>query len=312
MSLCRFWSGANRFTIDDFRLTIDRQFSIGNRKSTMPPMNLQPGCRYAVAPHFHMTVDWSQRLLIGVGVDECNGCFVARNSWRPPTPDELSLLAHASPEVIPQGALEESLLLCQFPAHLRAAWWALLEQNADVLGRVPIPGFDAFANQVAEFLEFKQLPMPKNARCDVVLSDVAQPASESGAEANRLEGLSCNLPPWTPWPLPEERSWREPWGGINLGDEETSIVFVNLPYARLDEELRRRFPDQPAPATVGELADRFLRRCADYPPVRLILKPGEGFRLPRCGLILGRYLADKHEPDVVLLISQDDGSSVPS
>ena len=39
--------------------------------------------------------------------------------------------------------------------------------------------------------------------------------------------------------------------------------------------------------------------------MRLILGPGEGYRLPRGGLILGGYLGDKQEPDLLLLISQE-------
>jgi hypothetical protein len=86
---------------------------------------------------------------------------------------------------------------------------------------------------------------------------------------------------------------------------ETSVVLINLPCQQLDAGLRRRFPEEPSPSAVGELAGRFLRRCPDYPPVRLILGPGEGCRLPRGGLILGGYLGGKQEPDVLLLISHE-------
>jgi hypothetical protein len=103
----------------------------------------------------------------------------------------------------------------------------------------------------------------------------------------------------------EDLRWPRLWGGINLGDEETSLVLINLPCRQLDAELHRRFPDQPASAVVGELVGRFLRSCSDYPPVRLILRPGEGYRLPCGGLILDGYAADKQEPDVLLLISHE-------
>jgi hypothetical protein len=42
----------------------------------------------------------------------------------------------------------------------------------------------------------------------------------------------------------------------------------------------------------------------------MILKPGEGYRLPRGGLILSGYVRDKQEPDLLLLISH--GGSRPS
>jgi hypothetical protein len=82
-------------------------------------------------------------------------------------------------------------------------------------------------------------------------------------------------------------------------------VLINLPCRQLEAELCRRFPDQTAPALVAELSGQFLRSCPDYPPMRLILGLGEGYRLPRGGLIHDAYLADKQEPDVLMLISLD-------
>jgi prolyl 4-hydroxylase len=119
--------------------------------------------------------------------------------------------------------------------------------------------------------------------------------------------MGCGLSPQTPWPVPEDARGR-PWGGINLGDEATAVVFVNLTCRRMDAELRHRFPDRPPAATVGELVERFLRAFPDYPPVRLALEPGEGYRLPRDGLIVGGSPEGKQEPDVFLLIHGGDGT----
>lgn len=251
-------------------------------------MTLQPGCRFVVAPHFHLPADWPRRLLVGSGVDEADGCFFPQQSWRPPTPDELSLLVRASDGPTPPEELEACVCLFQLPGHLRSEWWKLLEQAAEVLGDCRLPGFETFVSQVGEFLAFKGLPFPEGARCDVVVSNPGQ-----------------RFVHWGPWPWAEEHRWPRLWGGINLGDEETSVVLINLPCQQLDAELRRRFPDQPSPATVGELARWFLRSCSDYPPVRLILGPGQGCRLPQGGLILDGYLESKSEPDVLLLISHE-------
>src|SRR5262249_38791764 len=109
---------------------------------------------------------------------------------------------------------------------------------------------------------------PEDARCDVVVSNPGQQVVRRRSEAAGLGGLRWNA---------------GPWGGINLGDEATSVVLINLSGPQLEAELRRPFPDQPSPAAVGELAAWFLRACSDYPPVRLILGPGEGYRLPQGG-----------------------------
>jgi hypothetical protein len=157
-------------------------------------------------------------------------------------------------------------------------------------------------SQVVDFLAFKSLTVPEGARCDVVVSNPGQQFVTWGPEANHPMGLRCNLAAEAPWPEVDGVRWPRLWGGINLGDEETSIVMMNLPCRQLDAELQRRFPGQPSPAAVGELVRQFLRFCADYPTVRLLLRPGEGYRLPRGGLILDAYLDKKQELDVLLMI----------
>jgi len=268
-------------------------------------MTLQPGCRFVVAPHFHLAADWHQRLLVGAGVEETDGCFFPLRSWRPPTPDELPLLARTSGGPASPEELEAGVCLFQLPGHLRAEWWKLLSRAAGMIGDGRLPGFETFVSQVGEFLAFKRLPVPEGARCDAVVSNPGQRFVRWERESNRPGGLLGNLAPWAPWPYAEEYRWPRLWGGINLGDEETSVVLINLPCRQLDALLRRRFPDQPPPATVGELAGRFLRSCSDYPPVRLILGPGEGCRLPQDGLLLDGYLGGKQETDVLLVISHE-------
>jgi hypothetical protein len=259
-------------------------------------MTLQPGCRFAVAPHFHLSGDWSGRLLVGSGVEEANGAFFPRPPWRPPTPDELSLLVRAADGPAPPEETEACVCLFQLPGHLRSEWWLLLEQAAGALGEGPLPGFDTFMNRVGEFLAFKRLPLPPDAHCEAVVSD-------PGQRVARGAGLLCNLAPFVPWPCAEEQRWPRLWGGVNLGDEGTSVALINLPCAQLEAELGRRFPDRPLPGTVGELAGRFLRCCLDYAPVRLTLGPGEGWRLPSGGLILGPSPGDGPALDMLLLIS---------
>jgi hypothetical protein len=247
-------------------------------------MMLQPGCRFAVAPHFHVPADWPRRLLVGAGVEEADGRFLPRQSWRPPTPGELALLVQEADRPEPSGEPEACVCLFQLPQHLRSEWWQLLDQGAGGLTDGRLPGFEAFADRVGEFLAFKGLPVPEDARCEVVVSNPGLRSLGPGVQARRGSRL---------------------WGGINLGDEETAVVLINLLSRQLDAELRRPHPDQPAPAAVGGLAERFLRSCSDYPPVRLTLGPGEGYRLPRGGLILGADLEGKQEPDVMLWISRE-------
>lgn len=266
-------------------------------------MTLQPGCRFVVAPHFHRPADWPRRLFVGTGVDETDGQFVPRHEWRPPTDDELALLVQATDGPSTSEELNDCVCLFQLPGHLGVEWWNLLDRSAESLAAGHLPGFDAFANQVIEFLTFKGLPIPDSARCNVVVSDPTQRLVHWGPGASRPGGLHCNVASDTPWPGQAERNLPRLWGGINLGDEDTSVALVNLTCRQIESELRSHLPDEPLPATVGELVERFLRSHADYPPLRLTLGPGEGFRLPNGGLTLSGYLEDKQESDIFLSIT---------
>jgi hypothetical protein len=268
-------------------------------------MTLEPGCRFIVAPHFHMPANWPQRLSVGAGVEETDGCFVPYPSWRPPTTDELAVLVRVSDRPTSSEELEASVCLFQLPGHLQSEWWNLLERAAGMLGRCSLPGFEAFVSQVVEFLAFKGLPVPEGARCDVVVSKPGSQSVPWRPEAHAPMGLRCSLAPSILWPRAGELSGHQFWGGINLGDEPISVVLINLSWRQLDAALRCRCPGQPSPETAGELAERFMVSCSDYPLVRLVLGPGEGYRLPRQGLILDVYPESKQEPEVLLLISHE-------
>jgi hypothetical protein len=266
-------------------------------------MTLQAGYRFAVAPHCHVPVEWPCRILLGPGVAEAGGRFFPVPSWRPPTPGELTLLLPTSDTALASVEAEDSVCLFQLPVHLQSAWWNLLEQAAGVLGGGQLPGFDTFVSRVLEFLVFKDLAVPAGARCSVVVNQSGQ---QSASAEPGAPGLHPSVAPETPWPADHELGWPGLWGAINLGDENASIVLINLRYRQLDAELRHRLPAQASPASTGELVTTFLRMCPDYPTAQLLLKPGEGYRLPRGGIILDGYAADKHATEMLLVISADE------
>jgi len=91
---------------------------------------------------------------------------------------------------------------------------------------------------------FKQLPAPAAAVFDLIVSSSGQT------------------------PVPGSSSL---WGLINLGEDPTSLVFVNV------------------------LAE-------DCPSVRIALEPGEGLRFPRSGVLLGNDGPDRKQPDLLLVV----------
>ncbi len=259
-------------------------------------MTLHPGCRLAVAPHFHVEPDWPARLRLGQGVVEEDGRFFPRPPWLAPTGAELALLT-APPEGDGDG-----LWLFALPEHLRSFWWQLLDQ-AGAVGAGPLPGFEEFLGRVTAFLAFKQVPPPPGAWAEAVVGRPGQRSLRWDAAADCPAGLAPGVEPATALPVPPEPP--RLWGCVNLGDEATALVFLNLTGPGQERDLRARGLDAPGPASVGELGRRWLRAAPDYPPVRLRLGPGEGVRLPDGGLILDGCPEDKREPDVWLMIFAD-------
>jgi hypothetical protein len=258
-------------------------------------VTLRPGCLIVVAPSFQLQVDWRQRILLGSGIESDGDGFFPRPDWRQPDAAELDLLARPPLSPPTRESLEKCLCLFQIPQHLYAAWWHLVETapqprplSPERRGENParVQGFDAFVAKVAEFLAFKELHVPEGALFELLLS---APGLRSIHQNDMPPGLTVSS---------------RLWGGLNLGEESTSLVFINLPPADLLAEMRRHSPDPQSPETASEVGHRFLTMCADYPPVRLRLESGDGFRLPVGGLVVDFSTLDGTEPAVLLLIRE--------
>jgi hypothetical protein len=182
-------------------------------------------CRFRVAPRFHLSADWSQRLAVGP-------------AWQTPPEDALEALVRDS------GEVGDDVLLFNLPRHLQQKWTSLMELAAECGA---LTGFDAFADQVADLLAFKKLAVPPGSVLDVQVLAPGQ-----SVELMNREG----------WQL---------WGAVNLGDEAAAVVFDDL-------------------AETAPL------------PVRLLLQPGEGFRLPERVVRVVGWTLDRQEPDVLLLV----------
>ena len=263
-------------------------------------MNLTHGYRLVVAPFFHQSIDWSSRLLVGGGVEEEQGRFVARPPWRAPTAVELAALGIDSAPAQRED-LDGSLCLFALPQHLETTWWDLLDR-ARLAGITQLEGFDAFVHEVASLLAFKELPVPNGANFELVAIQPGQRSIGWNAGDTRPDGLAFDRWPRTPWPLSPERRPARLWGAINLGNEAISAVLVNLAAQQMHDLLALRFPGLPAAATHGELAARFLSHLPDYPPIRLRIEPGEGYRLPAGGVLVDACTLDMEGPAVLLLI----------
>jgi hypothetical protein len=101
--------------------------------------------------------------------------LVAEGSgWRAPREDELAALVAEAPRT------EGAVCLFAIPQHLRAKFWDMLgEEAAEGTG-----DFIGFAEEVRQFLVFKELSLPADAVFELLVQDV-------GAEVNtaRLSAL---------------------------------------------------------------------------------------------------------------------------
>jgi hypothetical protein len=247
-----------------------------------------------VAPRFHLKPDWAARLVVGTGVAEIDGRFFARGPWRPLTADEMSLLI-AGPEPGPEKDVEAGCLF-QIPAHLRTAWWDLLDRSV-AAGDAGLAGFADFTRQVTEFLRFKHMDVPASLQMEAVVTAAGRRSMRSDPQTGAPAGLGPSLAPWAVCAELEGSVVPRLWAVVNLGDEDTRLVLITVAIQGLAANRR-------LPTTVGELAGSFLREFPDWAPIQLRLGPAEGLRLPSAGLILDGDATDKPEPDVLLLISE--------
>jgi hypothetical protein len=127
-----------------------------------------------------------------------------------------------------------------------------------------------------EYLLFKMLPLPQDSAIELVLTAPGQPSVQPNARGFLSEPEGPAL-----------------LGGINLSDEEASVIFLNL-----SDETRSE-------TAWNEKEKRsFLLEHSDYPLTRLKLKPREGYWLPKCSIIMDRDTSGRTEIDVHLAIKQ--------
>jgi hypothetical protein len=243
---------------------------------------LAAGFRFYLAPRFHSPQAWTERLRLNSGTERCQGCYLPRADWRPPTPTELELLLASEDSATAHGFATEGLTLFGIPEHLRREWWERAGPEI-VEGKAAGPGSEAFIRALGAFFEFKRWSFPAAAACDLIISETGQPSTQ----LDPATGAPCGLGLRTRAPV---------WGVLNLGDEVTGLHLVNLPPARCWELLG------PAGQRTEAGPGRFFEQAPDYPLVRIQLWPGEGLRLPDEGLVWDGSTVGKSDLDVLLRV----------
>jgi len=192
----------------------------------------EPIC-FVCAPHFHFARPLAERLHVNSAIPSEGDRAIPLDGWRVPSPDELAMLIAA-------GEPSQAVALINIPDRLRGKWWDLAaEQTTD--SQAGGEAFRGFAGQVLEFLQYKGLPLPPACTFELVI---------------HAPGLVA--------------PGGKPLGAINLGDEESALVFW-------------------APSS--------------HALVKLALGPGEGFWLGATDLEIWYDTRGRREVDVQLVMS---------
>ena len=220
-----------------------------------------------------------ERLRLNTGVERVGVRFHPRPDWRPMAPDEVAMLVDEAPSAADR--LRTSLLA--IPSRLRAAWWDHIDQTT----------YERFASELLGFLRFKDLPLPSRCEVEVAVSRTDQAGTRLDPATGGLGGLAPT--PSTPGAL------RAPVvAAINLGDEATHIVQLNLPAAAMADLVGEAGTAPALP--LADLAPRFFEMRPAYPLVRIRLDPGEGLWFPAADVVSDGWTCEKRELDVVLTI----------
>lgn len=262
-------------------------------------MPLQAGFSFCMAPRFHSRLTWQERLRINTGVEGDGRRFSPRDDWRPPSPAELALLVDDPARM--RGPAEAALSSSQvgvlvLPAHIRAAWWTVVEQ-ADVSGG-KLDGYETFTATLSEFLRFKRVPLPSRCGFEVLASRPEQQSTRVNSTTGELAGLGFSETQAT-------GSFSRTLGIINLGDEATQIVLLNLPLHDMRAILAKQGQTDGRAMSAHDLLTRFFTTLSTYPLVGVRLDPGDGLWLPDNSTVYDGDTRGKQEIDLVLTIRGD-------
>lgn len=249
------------------------------------------GMRIAVAPRFHVAADWAARLEVNGGLESGDsGCF-PRPDWRRVDEGDIATLVQEAPAA---GAAlpADTGGLFTLPQHVADLWWKAAEEVE--AGSAAGGGYQRFVDESVAFLRFKQLPLPDSCSFDVRVSQAGQRSTRLDATGSRLCGLGFGSLAQAPH--------RSTIAWVNLGDEDTHLVYLNLPAKRM-RELAAASGQRLDAATDEELLPRFAAAVPRYPLVRLRLAPGEGLWFPAAPIVHDGDTHGKLDLDVVLTLT---------
>jgi len=252
-------------------------------------MQLEPGYRFCLAPRFTSGLSWSQRLQINSGEARSGPLGTDNLAWHPASESQLNALVTSE---TPHDAWRRDICLFAIPEHLRAKWWEMAARQIETLPS-GLDGMEPFARAVAEFAQFKHVPLPRQCAFEVTLTS---PHRDSIEEPSAAQVFRQAL-------VVEANGRCSPLvARVNLGDERTALLFLNLSRSHMTEMLNHQGRKAADTTETSDLVDAFLAEFPTYPLVRLSLDPGEGIWLPNSEVIYGVDRSGKSDLDAWLIL----------
>ena len=213
-------------------------------------MQLESGIRISVVPHFRPTLLTRAELYLNSGSQRWQSCFKARHDWRPPTEQEQRMLTTAEGEA-PESQFDRIELL-EIPGHLHKEWRPIARKLATDTDS-PSEEYERFVAALASFFRFKKVHVEN---CSFTVM-AAEPTHQSGfTRLGDADSLKIGAVEESPLLV------------VNLGDEPTALVILNLPIRRIRELVASRHVPESPPNCITQ---QFLELFPEYPLVRLVL-----------------------------------------
>jgi hypothetical protein len=266
------------------------------------PELVAPAYRFAVAPRFALASPWSGRFERSSGIVLEDGATRAlpRDDWKP-------LDRGASGALLDEVGAGDAVLppthlgLLQLPERLRRAWWSQAARSGGVA--TSGAGFEKLFSELVDFLRFKRLPLPASVRLEVAVSAPGLRSTRVGSDG-ALEGLGfggrgSGAAAGESFPL----------GLVNLGDEPSFVVLLELPPATLALRLEAGGEAGARALSPRALVAQYFRAFPDQACLRLRLAPGEGLWLSPFGVVHDGWTVGRQDVDVTLRIGQAASAS---
>jgi hypothetical protein len=256
----------------------------------------EPRYRFVVAPRFSVPRGFEGRLERNGGIERDGERVYPQCDWRPLDREEMAFLLGEFPGR--DGVLSPvDLALVQIPEHLRAAWWAEAERS----GSVPTAAssFQGVFSKLVDFLRFKRLPLPERVSLSVAVSAPGLPSTRVG-RPGAPQGLGLGVAVST-----MEAADGQALACINLGDEASFVVLLELPPVALARRLASVGVEAPTSVADPALVRRYLDAFPRQSLLRVRLEPGEGLWLSPLGVIHDGWTEGKQDLDVMLHVGCD-------